>query len=881
MGLRSFQRAFSGGELSPEMFGRLDDARYQDGLARCRNFIVKPHGPVENRGGFGFVREVKSSGKKVKLISFTYSTTQTMVLEFGDHYLRFHTRGATLLDTDDEVYEIATPYAAADLFDLHHVQSADILTLVHPSYPPSELRRYGALDWRLEPIVFTPSLAAPNQPTLKKAGMTSAQYALYYVVTAIDASGVSESTASPMASINGNLFETGATVTISWDAVPGAARYNVYKMQGGVYGYIGQTEMTSIVDDNIGPDLYKVPPIYDNPFQDKGVDSVTVMSGGSGYASTTEGGGIDSVHLPDTYYLNTYSREVVVQISDATGSGAVVTVTPDISEYENDWNLVTGPVVIDKLKFTVVSPGSGYTNPTAILHDPGAHYSEYDPGGGPTYQYFHQGPDAPLAISATPVVASVRLVVDDPTGTGAYLIPTITDGEITAVTVAASGVGYTNPTVRVVSSLGGSGAEFSVTLADNADYPGAVSYFEQRRVFAGTKNRPQHIWMTKSGTESNMSYSLPTRDDDRISFRVAAREANTVRHIVPLSQLLLLTSSAEWRVTSLNSDAITPTTISVRPQSYVGASNVQPVIINNTLIYAASRGGHARELAYNWQANGFLTGDLSLRSTHLFENFEIVDMAFAKAPVPIVWFVSGSGKLLGLTYVPEQQIGAWHVHETDGAFESCCVVAEGDDDVLYCVVKREIGGQMKRYIERMTPRRFNAPEDAFFVDSGLSYRGKAVSSLSGLSHLEGKTVSILADGAAHPRRVVEGGRVTLAAPSSVVHVGLPITAELETLPLAIGLKDGSFGQGRVKNVNKVWLRVYRSSGLFVGPAPDDLREVKPRTTEAYGSPPRLKTEEIEMDVPPDWTKGGQVFIRQVDPLPLTVVSLTVDIALGG
>jgi hypothetical protein len=387
--------------------------------------------------------------------------------------------------------------------------------------------------------------------------------------------------------------------------------------------------------------------------------------------------------------------------------------------------------------------------------------------------------------------------------------------------------------------------------------------------------------MTKSGTESNMSYSLPTRDDDRISFSVAAREANTVRHIVPLSQLLLLTSSAEWRVTSLNSDAITPTTISVRPQSYIGASNVQPVIINNTLIYASARGGHARELAYNWQANGFLTGDLSLRSTHLFENFEIVDMAFAKAPGPIVWFVSSSGDLLGLTYVPEQQIGAWHRHTTDGVFESCAVVAEGEDDVLYCVVRREINGQTRRYIERMTPRHFERPEDAFFVDSGLSYQGTPVSSLSGLAHLEGKTVAILADGAVHPQRIVVDGTVTLDHPASVVHIGLPITAELQTLPMALALKDGSYAQGRVKNVSRVWLRVYRSSGIFVGPSLDALTEPKPRTTEPYGSPPRLKTEEIPVDIPPDWTDGGQVFIRQSDPLPLTVVALTVDVSLGG
>ena len=264
-----------------------------------------------------------------------------------------------------------------------------MLTLVHPNYAPRELRRLGATNWQLTTLSFAALIAAPGAPSLSAAGHTAVKYTYYYVVTAVDSEGVSESAASASSSVGGNLFETGATVTISWAAVAGASRYNVYKLQGGLYGYIGQTTGLSIVDDNISPALGKTPPLYDSVF------------GGAG------------------------------------------------------------------------------------------------------------------------------------------------------------------------------------------EYPGAVSYFEQRRCFAGTTNKPQNIWMTKSGTESNMSYSLPIRDDDRIAFRVAAREANTIRHIVPLTQLLLLTSSAEWRVTSVNSDAITPSTISVRPQSYVGSSNVQPVIINNTLIYGA------------------------------------------------------------------------------------------------------------------------------------------------------------------------------------------------------------------------------------------------------------------------------------------------------
>lgn len=802
--VRNFQRSFAGGEVTPELFGRIDDAKFQSGLALCRNFVTKPHGPAENRAGFAFVREVANSAKKTRLIPFTYSTTQTMVIELGEGYARFHTQGSTLLpgaapdyvstqtvasvntgadtiqtvgpnvpgdgqgivflttgtlpgglavatkyymrDSDaaefkvaatsggaainitsagtgthtfrwiyevgdvvtylgekyycfaensspptdanywhlmtDGVYEIPTPYLEDDLFDIHYVQSADVLTLVHPSYAPRELRRLSASEWTISEISFASSVSAPTGVTVVASGHTADKYTYTYVVTAIGADGISESVASSEVSDAGNLFETGGIVTISWGAVSGATRYNVFKLSGGLFGYIGQTAGLSIVDNNIAGDLSKTPPLYETPF-----------------------------------------------------SGA-----------------------------------------------------------------------------------------------------------------------------------------------DN--YPGAVSYFEQRRAFAGTTNKPQNVWMTKSGTESAFAYSYPIRDDERISFRIAAREANTVRHIVPMGQLLLLTSSAEWRVTSQNSDAITPTTINVVPQSYVGSSNVQPQIVNNTAIYCAARGGHVRELAYNWQASGFLTGDLSLRAPHLFDGYDIKDMAYAKAPIPLVWFVSTSGKLLGLTYVPEQQVGAWHQHDTDGVFESCAVVAEGSEDVLYVVVKRTIDGNSVRYVERMASRAISDQADAFFVDCGATYDGVAADVISGLDFLEGKTVSILADGAVHPQRTVTGGSITLDIEASKVQIGLPIEADLQTLPFAAQIDNG-FGQGRLKNVNKAWLRVFKSSGIFVGPSSDKLTEAKQRTTEPYGSPPELKSAEVPVMITPSWGDSGQVFIRQSDPLPLTVVSLTMEIEVGG
>jgi hypothetical protein len=678
---RKITMSFAGGEVTPEFWGQIGDAKFQTGLATCRNMLILPHGPAANRPGFGYVNTVKTPSKRTRIMPFTYSTTQTMVLEFGNLSLRFHTLGGTLLSAGIP-YELVTPYLEDDLFDLHYVQSADVFTIVHPNYAPMELKRLGATNWTLTAIAFVSSLATPAAPTVTPTGAGSTVY--NYKISSVGTTGLEESSASVLGTGTGNVLVTGQYMTITW-ASTGAPRYNVYKQSNGLYGFIGQTDGLTFKDENITSNLGKTPPIVNNPF---------------------------------------------------------------------------------------------------------------------------------------------------------------------------SGPGY---------------------------YPGAVSYFEQRRCFAGSINEPQNLRMTRSGTESNLTYSIPTRDDDSINFRVAAREANTIRHLVPLANLVLLTSAAEFRVTSINSDAITPTSVSVKPQSYIGSNNAQPLIVNNNILYAASRGGHMREMAFNYQAGGYITGDMSLRAPHLFDNLDIVDLAYSKAPQPLVWAVSSGGKLLGLTYVPEQQVGAWHQHDTtDGTFESCCVVAEGNEDVLYVVVKRTLtGGGFSRYIERMHTRVFPELKDAFFVDCGATYSGDtAVTSLVGLTWLEGKTVSILGDGAVMPPQVVVASGITLPQPCKTVHVGLPIVSDIQTLPMTAQI-DASFGQGRVKNINKVWLRVFRSSGVFAGPCLDKLVQFKQRTNEIYGSPPRLTTDEIELTLEPSWQQGGQIYLRQSDPLPLTLVSMTVEAALGG
>ena len=155
---------------------------------------------------------------------------------------------------------------------MHYVQSADVLTFVHPNHAPRELRRLGATKWELLTIDFGTPLAAPTGVSVSAyiPASTSTNNDTYqdhkYVVTAVKASLVDESNQSATASVSNNIFVTGARNTISWNAVTGASRYRIYKDQGGIFGYIGETTTTSVIDDNIAPDFSMTPPIHENDF---------------------------------------------------------------------------------------------------------------------------------------------------------------------------------------------------------------------------------------------------------------------------------------------------------------------------------------------------------------------------------------------------------------------------------------------------------------------------------------------------------------------------------------------------------------------------------------------------------------------------------------
>lgn len=880
MAIRQYQRAFNGGEVSPSMFARIDDGKYQTGMALCKNFLIEPQGPIVMRPGFKYVNHTKHAGKKARLIPFNFSISQTMVLELGERYVRFHTQGQTVLGNNGQPYEIETPYIEADLFDIHYVQSADVMTLVHPNYPPKELRRYGATDWRLVDIKFGSSLPAPTglsaTQTINKNVTNPTDYKRTYAVTALLADGTEESVRSSPVTIDCNPYGDGSYNTIRWNAVAGAGLYRVYRDQGGVWAYVGQTDTTQIIDENITPDASITPPHYDDAFcSSKGITSVRVNNGGSGYEPTKyitdfvnvceydwgEGYKQQSTGLP----VNIQSKaNLTWEIEDPNGHGSGADIRLITGEtYAATGGPASGGRTACVTGIEIRSRGIGYDNPKLVIKCHNRHWQL-----ATLYRF-------PLTTSHD----VPKIVVTDSTGYGADLVPVIENGRVVSVTIRSGGQNYSSPNLSVVSSTGG-GASLSANVGQAPDYPGAVSYFEQRRWFGGTQNRPNNLWATRPGTEADMSFSLPSQSDDRIAVRVAAREANRILHIVPLAQLMLMTGAAEWRVSPLNSDAITPESMSVRPQSYVGASNVQPLVVGSSMIYGAGRGGHLRELGYNYEAGGYISGDVCLRAPHLFDNLTIVDLAYSKAPSPVVWAVSSSGKMVAMAYVPEQQVGGFSTIETKGSIESACVVAEGDEDIVYVEVMRTVNGQAVRFVERMNERQYTDLKECVYVDCAGTYRGEAKKEITGLTWLEGETVSILADGAVEPQQVVKDGKITLTYPAEIVHVGLPFTADMKTLPVAMALQDGSYGSGHKKNVREVFFRVVNSSGTQAGPSFDKLSEYPSRSTEFAGNVPEPITDEIGFQIQPQWSQSGQVCVRQKYPLPLRIVSMTTVLELS-
>ena len=318
--------------------------------------------------------------------------------------------------------------------------------------------------------------------------------------------------------------------------------------------------------------------------------------------------------------------------------------------------------------------------------------------------------------------------------------------------------GHTSWSLSTVSFTGSP----SPGISGADDRPSCVSFFEQRLVFANTNNNPQTLFFSKSGDYENMTTG--TNADDAMIYTIASNQVNAIRFLKAQRTLVVGTTGGEFTVSADGTDAaITPTNIAIKRQSSYGSANVDAQPAGNATLFLQRAKRKIRELAYNFDVDGYQAADLTILNDTVTTS-GINEMAYQQSPDSILWCVRDDGVLSGLTYQRAEQVTAWHRHILGGSFGSGSAVVESiatisgslNEDELWVIVKRTINGATKRYVECFADFDFDetTSTDFRFLDSHLTYDGSATTTLSGLTHLEGQSVSVLADGAAHANKTV-------------------------------------------------------------------------------------------------------------------------------
>jgi hypothetical protein len=450
----------------------------------------------------------------------------------------------------------------------------------------------------------------------------------------------------------------------------------------------------------------------------------------------------------------------------------------------------------------------------------------------------------------------------------------ITSRSSTTVVVCTITTAFTNTNPTAAFNLG--------AFSDTTGHPSCVSFFEQRLVFAGTTDEPQTLFFSKAGDYENMTTG--TNADDAMVYTIASNQVNAIRYMKAVRTLVVGTTGGEFTVSADGTDAsITPTNITIKRQSSFGSANVDAIPAGNAILFLQKAKRKIRELQYNFDSDGYQAPDLTILNETVTDT-GINEMSYQQEPGSNIWCVRDDGVLACLTYQRSENVIAWSRHIFGGAFGSGKAVCESiasisgtlTEDEVWVIVKRTINGATKRYVECFSDFDFDETDanDFKFLDSHLSYSGSATTTLSGLAHLEGQTVSILADGAAHANKTVSSGSITLDRSVTKACVGLSYDSILQTMRIEGGAAEGT-SQGKTKRISKVVLRLFETVGVKVGPSLTNLELIPFRTTSSLLSNPvdTLLSGDKEIEFNDDYNSDGFIFIKQDQPLPCSILAI--------
>ncbi len=895
-----FKPSFAAGEITPAMYGRIDLEQYDQGAETILNAVVHPHGSISNRAGTAFVGHAADPSSVSILVPFTFSSTQAYMLEFSDLKMRVLKDGAFVADT----------------VNITAATQANPVQLTVTGHPFVNGDR-----------VFVTSVVGMTEINDK-----------YFTVAVVDANNITigvDGTAYTAYS-SGGTAASPYKITTTWES--DQLRYLDFAQSADVL-YVAYTGTAPRKITRTAHDAWTIEDVefIDGPWGvqvagDELISITPAARSGNNVALVASDDVFTSDMVGELFRLG--YEDPLAKNHSVWGVGRIDQVTDEknarcdiINEFGANY-ILNGDFDEDGLHWvheetTQHGCSSGFTGGYFFLTVPAVTEgtarlkqkifmdtaadliltinAKTDSASGPAGSILIKIGSSPGAYDLYNGSANLTTTAQDFT----FQVPSVaslgfdSDGAPTSY----AGLAYLSLTITIT---GGSSTKtcqiFDISLVrDNLvtnvwrrpawtsanGYPSEVAFHEQRLVFCGSPSEPQTWWLSQSGDFEDMSFHTPLQNSDAFSMTMAGKQVNIVKWVHSLGVLMCGTGSNIWEVASGSNAAITPLDKSAKVVSAVGSSNVKPLVIGDVLVVCERGGQHVRAIQPTESTSSrksYRDADLTVRGSHLLEGRKIVDWAYARSPDSIIWAVADDGVLLGLTFLPEYSVLAWHKHVFTGSVESVGVVQGEETDDVYFVVSRTINGSSVKHIEKLMPRITDETlHDHYFVESGISYNsaqspGAANDTLSGLDHLEGETVSVNAEGTLVMGNVVSGGEITLDFETTWAHVGLPYTSDVKTLKVKMSDQLGT-AQGRHKAVRAVNFRLYKTHSLWAGPDEDNLDELLLRETPMAGPRP-LYTGDFEHEVETEYDKDGSVLMRNVRPGPFTLLAITLDVELS-
>ena len=792
---------------------------------------------------------------KVILVPFTYSSTISYLMVLGNEFAVFLYNGALITYGEDEItYILETPYQETDLYQLKFEQIADTMWITHPSYKQRKLTRTTATTFSLDVIPFN------NGPFLIRNDLDVVDG----ISGATMATSVATSAIYPITNVNagnyftivgrGNLssiFSVGKTFTVSGNPHPSVNKTWTVKSVTYSGSIFKITTVEDIVVTNTGGNITVELPesavgtltCSEDFFETGHIDALIKLV----YPRTTtssSGSKADGLSLPYTICAAIDIKGTYQLRTSGTWTATIKFQRRENSTSDDDWETIQTVIGVNDAQLDVTKTES------------------------------EDNVEIRAIITAwTSGTIKATIISLNNTQEGIIRIDSIVSPTVANITVLTE-VANTNPTLKWAEAA----------WSDKRGYPSTVVFFENRIVYAGTTNNAQTVWLSATDDYEDFEEGLIADD----SFSLVIPSTNDIIWVENLEGLVVGTYGGdEWRIFPNKMDtALTPTSWTVRQQSVYGSKNIQPIKVNEAILFVDNIGRKVREFTINtgYQEKQLYSPDLSVLAEHITIG-GITAIALQRNPETCLWGVLDNETHSSImTYEREQNVVGWakQIFGGSGVVESYAVIPTGTEDEIYVSVKRTIDGNEVRYIELIQPRTLTSLEDCWFVDSGVKYEGAATNTLTGYSHLEGETVSVLGNGVVYENILVpSGGTITLPAGVTVTKAigGLPFTYKLQPMRLNIG----TIGTGLIKRVNELAISLLNSAGVKYGDSDDNLHDIDLTSPELVNNSEieRLFTGDVTVISESGFSVEDPIIISSSSPLPCTVRAIAANFDVTG